>query len=301
MPILVTGAHGQLGGELCRRLAPDTIDPDAIGVDVDTLDLTDGDAVRRTLRELQPEAVINCAAYTQVDRAEAEPEAARAVNAAAVEHLADACAELECPLVQISTDHVFDGPPDRTRPFGEDDRPSPRGVYAATKLDGERAAVRCAKHLIVRTCGLYARPSNRPAEEDRARNFVKTMLRLGAERAKLRIVADQFCTPSYVPHVARAVLLLLQAARAGSADWGIYHVTNRGVTTWFDFADEIFRLAGIDVVREPITTAEYDAAAPRPAYSVLDTAKYHALGGPTMPTWQEAIAERLAETSGANR
>jgi len=285
MKIIVTGAYGQLGRELCRELRSQ-----AVPLEIDTLDLTDGPAVHLTLVRLKPDAVINCAAYTQVDQAESEPERCRAVNVTAVEHLARACGELDCPLVQISTDYVFDGPPERTIPYREDDLPSPQGVYARTKLEGERAAARGAKHLIVRTCGLYAHPTDR-----QAKNFVRTMLRLGARGRKLRVVSDQHCTPSYVPHVARAVLFLAGTEGSEPAPWGVYHVTNRGATTWYEFAVEIFRQSGMEVSLEPIRTAEYGSAAPRPAYSVLDTTAYHRLGGPAMPDWKQALAEYFAE------
>ena len=285
MRIAVTGAYGQLGGELCRQLGDD-----AIPLEIDTLDLTDRAAVLQRLAELQPEAVINCAAYTAVDRAEEEPEACRAVNAGAVENLADACRRLNCPLMQISTDYVFGGRADRVTPRRETDPTSPQGVYAWTKYEGELAAARWKKHLIVRTCGLYARPS-----DDRACNFVKTMLRLGNSRSELKIVGDQHCTPSYVPHVARAALFLSGATGQGPAPWGVYHVASRGATTWYDFAAEIFRLANIEIRLHPITTAEYGAAAPRPVYSVLDTTAYHALGGPAMPDWKTALVEYFAE------
>jgi len=285
MKIAITGACGQLGGELCRLLGKD-----AVGLDVDTLDLTDGPAVISTLSDMAPDAVINCAAYTRVDRAEEEPEVCQAVNVTAVEHLVEACGRLDCPLVQISTDYVFGGPADRTTPYREDDPPSPQGVYARSKLAGERAAGRHSKHVIVRTCGLYARPS-----DPRADNFVKTMLRLGRSRGELRVVCDQRCTPSYVPHVAEAVLWLLGITSGGPAPWGIYHVVNGGETTWYDFARELFRLAGVEVSIAPITTAEYGAAAPRPPYSVLDTAKYESLGGPTVPSWQSALSSYLEQ------
>ena len=281
MKILVTGAAGQLGRELCRMLGPG-----AVGVDIDTVDLTKRPAVELAVRECRPDAVINCAAYTAVDQAESEPERCRAVNATAVNYLAHACREVDCPLVQISTDYVFCGSTPGGPPHREDDRPEPRGVYAVTKFEGEQAAARHAKHLIVRTCGLYARPSH--AE---ARNFVKTILRLARSRSSLRVVGDQHCTPSYVPHVARAVLFLAGRDSGKPAPWGIYHVTNQGGTTWYEFAREVVRLAGIDVTIEPITTADYGAAAPRPAESVLDTTRYHLLGGPPMPDWREALAE----------
>lgn len=285
MGILITGAAGQLGAELCRLLGAE-----ATGVDIDTLDLTDRTAVRETLRRLAPQAVIHCAAYTQVDQAETDADRCRAVNGTAVESLADACRELDCPLVQISTDYLFAGSQGIGRPWREDDPPSPVGVYAVTKFEGEQAAAAWPKQIIVRTCGLYARPSN-PA----ARNFVKTILRLASTQPKLRVVDDQWCTPTYVPHLARAIVYLLGSKGATPAPWGIYHVTNRGETTWCGFAREIVRLAGLDVPVEPITTADFAAPAPRPPYSVLDTTAYHRLGGPVMPNWKEALGEYFAE------
>jgi dTDP-4-dehydrorhamnose reductase len=284
MKIAVTGAYGQLGGELCRQLGPA-----AIPLDIDTLDLTDGPAVVERILDLRPSAVINCAAYTAVDKAETEPEKCRAVNAVAVDYLVQACNDLDCPFVQISTDYVFGAVPPSPRPWREDDRCQPQGVYAKTKLEGERAAARHIKHLIVRTCGLYARPS-----DPRAANFVKTMLRLGASRPELRIVNDQHCTPTYVPNLVRAILFLL-GTEGRPAPWGTYHVTNTGEATWCEFAAEVFRQAEMKVAIQPITTAEYGAPAARPSYSVLDTTAYHRLGGPTMPCWQSALEEYFAE------
>jgi dTDP-4-dehydrorhamnose reductase len=285
--IVVTGANGQLGGELRSQLGDR-----AVPLDIDTLDLTDRQAVRARMLEINPAVVINCAAYTQVDKAENEPELARAVNVGAVENLVEACRRLDCPLVQISTDYVF-GEGGRgkaeggnSRPWTEEDKPSPQGVYARTKFEGERAAAKWEKHVIVRTCGLYARPSDASAK-----NFVKTILRLADTRPELRVVSDQHCTPSYVPHVARAVLFL-----AGVGARGIYHVTNCGETTWHGFATEILRLAKKNVPVVPITTAEFAAPAPRPPYSVLDTSKYHAIGGPGMPEWKDGLREYFEES-----
>jgi len=282
---LVTGAYGQLGSELCRLLGSA-----AVAVDIDDLDLTDGKAVRAMLGDSQPEVVINCAAYTQVDQAENDEDAARAVNAVAVKHLARACGEIDSLLVQISTDYVFGGSGDRTSPYREDEPPFPQCVYARTKREGELAASRHPKHLIVRTCGLYARPT-----DERANNFVRTMLRLGRSHGELRVVSDQQCTPSFVPHVAGAVLYLAGIAGCKPAPWGIYHVTNHGATNWHDFAVELFRLAGMRVSVEAISTAEYGAVAPRPAYSVLDTTAYDRLGGPAMPSWESALAEYVEQ------
>ena len=280
MNIAVTGAQGQLGGELCRQLGAG-----AVGLDLPELDLTDRDGVLRQLLQIHPAAVVNTAAYTQVDKAEEDAPQCRAVNAEGVAHLVEACRRLDCPLVQISTDYVFGADADRSTPYRETDPPGPQGVYAHSKLEGERRAAGWARHFIVRTCGLYGRPGPRSPG-----NFVETMLRLGRERDRLRVVDDQHCTPSYVPHVARAIRFLL-----GSGAYGTYHVVNSGQTTWYGLASEIFRLAGLPVVLEPISTAEYGAAAPRPGYSVLDTAKYHALPDcPVMPTWQAALAEHLS-------
>jgi dTDP-4-dehydrorhamnose reductase len=285
MRIAVTGSQGQLGSELCRQLGGD-----AAGLDLPQFDLTDRDRVLRTLIEIAPQAVINTAAYTQVDRAEEEIQRCRAVNARGVAHLVEACRALDCVLVQISTDYVLGGDTRRRVPYRETDEPQPQSVYARSKLEGERLAAEWEKHLVVRTCGLYGRPGPRSAG-----NFVETMLGLAARRARLRVVDDQRLTPSYVPHVARAIRFLLETDA-----YGTYHVTNVGETTWYDFAAEIFRLAGLPVELEPISTSEYGAKAPRPPYSVLDTSKYHALPGrPAMPLWQSALGEYLAARNSA--
>jgi dTDP-4-dehydrorhamnose reductase len=286
MKIAVTGAKGQLGGELCRELGAL-----AIPLDVEELDLTDGEAVLRTLGALRPEVIINCAAYTQVDQAEREPDRARAVNALAVGHLVEVCRRLDCPLMQISSDYVFGGTAHRLeRLHREEDPPAPQGIYAETKWEGELAAAAWPKHWIVRTCGLYARP-----HDARAKNFVKTILRVAAEKAELRVVHDQHCTPSYVPHVVRGLSFLGGLTGGTPAPWGLYHLTNGGAATWYEFAAEICRQAGRNVKLVPITTAEYPAVAPRPAYSVLDNAKYLALGGPALPDWKEALAEYFSD------
>jgi dTDP-4-dehydrorhamnose reductase len=283
--IFVTGAYGQLGRELCWQIGSQ-----AVPSDCDTLDLRNGSQIRETLFAVRPDLVLHCAAYTQVDLAEKEVELCRAINAQAVAHIAEACRELDCPLLQVSTDYVFTGNPPRGTPYKESDRPMPQGVYAVTKWEGEQAAAAWEKHWIVRTCGLYARPSH--AE---AKNFVRTMLRLGSTRPELKVVDDQVCTPSYVPHVARAILFLAGASGKRQAPWGLYHVVNAGQATWRDFAVEIFRLARLDVAVQSITTAQYAAPSPRPAYSVLDTSVYHSLGGPPLPDWKAALAEYFAE------
>jgi dTDP-4-dehydrorhamnose reductase len=278
--IAVTGYGGQLGTELCRQLGPR-----AIPLSEADLDLTDPAAVRNCLTRLEPAALINAAAYTQVDRAEAEPEACFRVNAGAVKTLARVCRDLDCPLMQVSTDYAFGADRDRCVPYTESDQPAPVNVYGESKLAGEVAARAWHKHFVVRTCGLYCVSPSGPV---RGRNFVDTMLALSADRSELRIVSDQRCTPSYVPHVASAMIRLLPTQR-----YGTFHVTNGGSATWLDFAAELFRQAGIPMSLVPISTAEYGAAAPRAHFSVLDTSKFSALGVGDVPTWQNGIRDYL--------
>ncbi|MBN1911072.1 MAG: dTDP-4-dehydrorhamnose reductase [Pirellulales bacterium] len=280
MSVVVIGSGGQLGWELCRQYGDE-----AVGLDQPDFDLTDQAEVVLRLTEIEPEAVINAAAYTHVDQAEEQPLQARAVNVEGVKYLAAACRALGCPLVHVSTDYVFSGDDGRTVPYRETDPPRPKGVYAQTKLEGEQRAAAWEKHIIVRTCGLYGRGGPQASG-----NFVKTMLRLSGTQDVLGIVADQHCTPSYVRDVARAIRYL-----TGTTAWGTYHVVNRGQTTWLDFAAEIFRLVRREVELRPITTEAYGAPAPRPRFSVLDTSRYDSMPNrPELPSWQSALADYLA-------
>jgi dTDP-4-dehydrorhamnose reductase len=276
MKIAVTGSNGQLGCELCRRLGAN-----AIPLALPAFDITDRECVFEFMETERPQIVINCAAYTLVDQAENEAELCRRINTEAVRFWADACKQINSMLVQISTDYVFGGS-DRRVPYTEMDSPAPLCVYGRTKRDGELAALTAERSLVVRTCGLYG-------HTPRKTNFVKTMLRLAADRDRLRVVNDQQCTPSYVPHVAEGIMALIDKQATG-----IYHLVNSGSTTWYGFALEIFRQSNIDVSVVPITTAEFAARARRPAYSVLDTSKYRALGGPPMPAWECGLAEYFA-------
>lgn len=228
---------------------------------------------------------INAAAYTKVDQAESEPAVCRTVNALAVREIAAACARLDCPLVQVSTDYVFGWESGPRQPYGKDDPPGPVNVYGRVKLEGERYAAEHRRHLIVRTCGLYAAPSAQCPHQ----NFVSTMLRLAADRAQIKVVNDQLCTPTYVPHVARAILFQLSSEANGT-----YHVSQRGSTTWYDFAAELVRTLSLLVKVRPISSAEYRTLARRPVYSVLDCSKYESLGGPAMVPWRDALRETLA-------
>ena len=276
MRIAITGAGGQLGHELCRRLGPE-----AYALPRPMLDITDRAQVFARVQQLSPDIIINCAAYTFVDRAEAEPDRCMATNADAVGSLATACDKVGAKLVQISTDYVFGADSQRSRPYDESDQPGPQGIYAKSKLAGELYASGCTRHLIVRSCGLYG--------YSRARNnFVDTMLRLGSEGGRLRVVNDQCCSPTFTTHLANAIHFLVMIDATG-----LYHVTNSGHVSWYQFARKIFEIRGMPVPVEPISTADYGAVAPRPRYSVLDTSKYRSLGGPEMPQWEDALAEYL--------
>jgi dTDP-4-dehydrorhamnose reductase len=287
MRIAVTGAGGLLGSELCRQLAGA-----AIPLEFPAFDLTDPASVRRGVEGARPEAVINTAAYTQVDAAEKDAETCRAVNVAGVRYLAETCGRVGANLVQVSTDYVFGGDLNRRTPYRESDPPVPQGIYAKSKLDGEREAAACGEHLIVRSCGLFGRPGPRTVKQP----FVDAMLALGARGEAVRVVDDQWVSPTYAIHMARAILFLLVAKARGT-----YHVVNAGCATWRQVAEEIFRQAGLAVEVHPITTAEFGADAPRPAYSVLDASKYRSLGGPPLPAWQDALAEYLASRKGEAR
>lgn len=280
MRTAVIGSRGQLGGELLQRLGGD-----AVGLTHDDIEITEPDSVQRALAAARPELVINTAAYNQVDRAEDEPEQAYRVNALGPRNLARWCAGSGAILIHVSTDYVFAGDPGRTRPWTEEDPPAPQSAYAVSKLAGEYFVRSiCNRHFVVRTCGLYGGSPGRGSG-----NFVETMLRLGRERGAVRVVDDQRCCPSFAGDVAEA---LLELSRTGN--WGLYHATNAGSVTWCEYARAVFESAGLDVDVTPITTAEFGAAAKRPAFSVLDCASLEAAIGRAMRPWREALSEYVA-------
>ena len=280
---LITGARGQLGSELSRILGSR-----AEGVGHSVLDITDGRAVSDFLHKKRPVVVVNAAAWTNVDAAE-KPENQRQchrVNAEAVAVLATACADVGALLVQISTDYVFGGDEQRQHPYREDDVCAPVNVYGESKRAGEEAAASLPRHLIVRTSGLYSVGKEGPV---RGRNFADTMQILGDAGKSLRVVADQWCTPSFVPDVAAAVVRLVEADATG-----IVHVVNQGQTTWHGFAEELFRQQGADVIVEPISTAQYPTPAKRPPFSVLSTDRYKGIVGHELPPWQAGLSRYLS-------
>lgn len=278
--VLITGAGGQLASDL-RPLLEESAD---IGVVVacrrEDLDITSEAAVTQQISEIRPQFVINLAAYNLVDQAEQEPDQAIRVNAEGPRHLAHACRDMDATLVHVSTDHVFGGDSERRTPYHEEDRPDPISVYGHSKLAGERAVQSAGcRHLIIRTCGLYGAMATRAKG-----NFVTTIRRLAGERDELKVVHDQVCTPSWTRDVAVGIVALIQARAEG-----IVNVTNSGEASWYDVACEIVRLAGLPTRVVPISSAEYGAAARRPAYSVLSTAKFVSLIRRTLPPWRTAL------------
>ena len=281
MRILVTGSNGQLGSALVERLT--ARGDDVFGYDLPDIDITDAESVRAVFEVTRPEVVINCAAWTAVDAAEEQEAAALQVNGVGPGVLALACAAVGAWLVQVSTDYVFAG--DASTPYAEDAEPDPRTAYGRTKLVGEEEVrVRLPDtHYIVRTAWLYGLVGN---------NFVKTMLRLAEERDELEVVDDQWGQPTFAGDLADQIIALIDVRPPA----GTYHATNAGAASWFDFAQEIFRLAGLDPQRvRAVTSAEFVRPAPRPAYSVLGHDRWFDVGMVPMRDWHDAIADAMRQ------
>ncbi len=275
-PVLVTGSRGQLGDAIRRRI--DRFPAYTFTLtDIDELDLCDKKAVLDFVRRGRYAYIINCAAYTAVDRAESDAERCLQINRDAVGHLATAAREVGARIIHISTDYVFDGR--ATRPYREDDTPSPTSVYGRTKLAGEQLLLRelPTDAVILRTAWLYSEVGN---------NFVKTMLRLGAERPEIRVVNDQLGSPTYAGDLAEAVLHILTAPTFHP---GIYHYTNEGTCSWYDFARHILATAHPTCAVHPIPTTDYPTPAARPAYSVLDKSRIRTVYGLSIPRWQDSL------------
>ena len=279
MKILVTGSNGQLGSEL-RLLAVNRPDTEFLFTDYQELDITSKDAVNRFVKEARPDWIINCAAYTSVDKAEAEPEAAQMLNAGGPAHLAAAAFSLGARMVHVSTDYVFSGR--NYRPYRETDAAEPKGVYAESKARGEINVMEAAPgSIIVRTSWLYSAYGH---------NFVKTILRVSKEKGMLKVVADQIGSPTWAHDLANAILNLIDK----NADGGFYHFSNEGVCSWYDFARTIIELSGIQCKIVPTDTAGYPLPAPRPYYSVLDKSKYAAITRCEVPWWCDSLKKCIA-------
>lgn len=274
--ILVTGANGQLGNEM-QILAAENVQHEYFFTDVDTLDICNEKAITEYIKENRIDVIVNCAAYTAVDKAEDNEALCDKLNHWAPGYLATAAEECGASFIQISTDYVFDGT--AHLPYTETVEPCPNSVYGRTKLAGEQLAMeRCSRTMIIRTAWLYSCFGN---------NFVKTMLRLGRERESLGVVFDQIGTPTYAHDLAQAIFAAINQGIVP----GIYHFSDEGVCSWYDFTVAIHRLAGItDCKVSPLHTDEYPAKAPRPNYSVLDKTKIKKTFGIAIPHWEESLA-----------
>ena len=277
MQILILGHKGMLGTALMQRLGPFHV---VAGKDVEDFDLTSPDSCRELIAAENPEVVINAAAYTNVDGAESDAERCFAVNAAGVQNISAACRGRRIRIVHFSTDYVFDGT--AATPYREEDPPAPRGVYAASKAAGEKYLQEGSDdYLLIRTAWLYG-PTGK--------NFVKTILEKALHNPTLRVVDDQVGCPTYSRDLAGAVAVLLEQGHRG-----IFHVTNRGSCSWYEFTRKILAGAGFNRVSvEPVKTADLGLAAPRPAYSVLTSAKFTAATGKTLRFWPLALEDFLA-------
>lgn len=274
--VLVTGAYGQLGSELKERHGR-IRDYVFHFHDKDTLDLVNFNQLTDFVDNLQPDYIINCAAYTAVDKAEEEKDLAYSLNAEVPGKLADLASGNNCKLIHVSTDYVFDGK--AYKPYVEEDDPSPQSYYGQTKLTGEQNVLKHEQHVIVRTSWLYSASGN---------NFVKTMLRLGKERESLGVVFDQIGSPTYAGDLADALLEILLKDPSGPVS-GIFHYSNEGVCSWYDFTIAIMELSGLDCKINPIESKHYPLPAPRPFYSVLNKGKIKEVLNISIPYWKESL------------
>lgn len=277
--ILVTGCNGQLGSSLRREIDNDP-DIEAVYTDYDTLDITNREAVERFLTDHRFDIIVNCAAYTAVDKAESDEILASALNTGAVGNLGEAAVKTGAKVIHISTDYVFSG--QGFRPYEENDEPYPQGIYGRTKLEGEALLTSfCQNAMIIRTAWLYS---------EFGKNFVKTMLDLAETRPEINVVADQIGTPTYAGDLATAIYTIIKHEK-----WipGIYHFTDEGVASWYDFTKAIFEIAGKEVKVNPIPTSAYPTPAKRPLYSVLSKSKIKNTYGIEIPYWRDSLRKCL--------
>ena len=275
--ILVTGANGQLGSEL-RELAESYPKHHFFFTDVDTLDITDKNAIALLIQENKITAIINCAAYTAVDKAESEQDLADKINHLAVQHLAEAAKAYYCKFIHISTDYVFDGT--NYKPYCETDKPNPQSVYGSTKLAGEMALqkINPENAVIIRTSWVYSNFGN---------NFVKTMLRLGKDKKELGVIYDQIGTPTYAGDLAKTILEILPKIK--NKDVEVFHYANEGACSWYDFAKAIFEYSNTNCQVNLISSAQYPTAAKRPHYSLLDKTEIKKSFNIEIPYWKDSL------------
>ena len=277
MRVLVTGVKGQLGYDVMNELAGRG--HEGIGVDIQEMDITDAASVEKVITEAAPDAVIHCAAYTAVDAAEDNVDLCRRVNAGGTENIARVCKALNCKMMYISTDYVFNG--QGTRPWEPDDKREPLNVYGQTKYEGELAVETLEKFFLVRIAWVFG---------VNGKNFIKTMLNLGKTRDHLTVVADQIGSPTYTYDLARLLVDMIETDK-----YGRYHATNEGLCSWYEFACEIFKQAGMNVTVRPVTSDQYPAKAKRPMNSRMDKSKLDEMGFKRLPSWQDALGRYLKE------
>lgn len=280
MKILVTGYKGQLGYDVVNEATSRGIE--AIGVDIDEMDITNQEQVNTVIKSGNYDAVVHCAAWTAVDKAE-EPElfeTVKKVNATGTKYIADVCEELDIPMMYFSTDYVFDG--EGTTPWNEYDERHPLNVYGLTKAQGEEFVEKLKKHFIIRIAWVFGKNGN---------NFIKTMLRLGKERGAVSVVNDQVGNPTYTYDLAKLVVDMIQTDK-----YGKYHATNSGdFISWYDFACEIFKQAGMDVKVTPVDSNQFPAKAKRPKNSRMNQTELDKNGFNRLPAWQDALDRYLKE------
>ena len=277
MKVLVTGVNGQLGHDVMIHLQRQGID--AVGVDIQDFDLTDENAVMSYVQHAKPTAIIHCAAYTAVDKAESDIAKCCQINGEGTRNMVRAAVSVKAKLLYVSTDYVFPG--EGTEPYETDDPKGPRNIYGQSKLQGEVAVTsQMTAYFIVRTSWVYGVNGN---------NFVKTMLRLGAERDSINVVCDQIGSPTYSYDLARCLVDLIR-----TSNYGVYHATNEGFCSWAEFAAEIFSLARLPVRVRPISTAEYPTKARRPLNSRLDKSGLERAHFSRLPHWKDALKRFLA-------
>lgn len=289
MKILVAGRSGQVAQSLGELNSSQDLEITALGRP--KLDITDLASVANAVKYFNPDILINAAAYTAVDKAEDEKELAYELNAVGAQNVASAAADVGIPIIHISTDYVFDG--SASEPYTETDQTSPLGVYGASKLAGEENVIETnPKHIIVRTSWVYSPFGH---------NFLKTMLRLAADRDEVSVVDDQFGAPTYAPDIADALIGVSQKVRAGNSQWGIYNLTNGGLGSWADFAEVIFKtsstLEGPSAHVNRIPTSAYPTPAERPKFSKLDTTKLKNTFGLELPGWEHSVLNCIARLS----
>ena len=277
MRVLVTGVKGQLGYDVMNELAGRG--HEGIGVDIQEMDITDAASVEKVITEAAPDAVIHCAAYTAVDAAEDNVDLCRRVNAGGTENIARVCKALNCKMMYISTDYVFNG--QGTRPWEPDDKREPLNVYGQTKYEGELAVETLEKFFLVHIAWVFG---------VNGKNFIKTMLNLGKTRDHLTVVADQIGSPTYTYDLARLLVDMIETDK-----YGRYHATNEGLCSWYEFACEIFKQAGMNVTVSPVTSDQYPAKAKRPMNSRMDKSKLDEMGFKRLPSWQDALGRYLKE------